>query len=218
MLVSLNSNCTRVLHHSLERLLTHALWFPVTQLQHREGGQDWGWESQLGIHSASIIPPQTSCLSPSYSEQSSSPLPEAPGVYTILLICCCHLGDQDSTAFQLESCCWVSSSDAVTSARRGGGGGQSDQDPNPKGSTGQGYDPDTGQEVRVGWSLLWERRNVSSVTASPLSHCPLGTSGLSPPSHRKPSPSWRQKEGTLKEGLQGQRETQPCPWGHRGGA
>ena len=44
-----------------------------------------------------------------------------------------------------------------------------------------------------------------------------GTSGLSPPSHRKLSPSWRQKEGTLKEGLQDQGETQPCPWGHRGG-
>lgn len=72
----------------------------------------------------------------------------------------------------------------------------------PKGPTGQDCVPATSQKVRVGWSLLWGRRNVSSVTASPLSHCPLGTSGPSPPSHRKLSPSWRQKEGTLKEVLQ----------------
>lgn len=78
----------------------------------------------------------------------------------------------------------------------------SDQDPSLKGSTGENCAPDTSRELRVGLSLLWGRCSVSSVTASPLSHCPLGTSRLSPPSHRKLSFSWRQKEGTLKEGLQ----------------
>lgn len=78
----------------------------------------------------------------------------------------------------------------------------SDQDPSPKGSTGHSSARDTRQELGVRHSLFWERCSVSSVTASPLSYCPLGTSRLSPPNHRKLSPSWRQKEGILKEGLQ----------------
>lgn len=63
--------------------------------------------------------------------------------------------------------------------------------PSLSGTHGPGCAPDTKQGGQVGWSLLGGRRNVSSVTASPLSHHPLGTSGLSPPSHRKLSPSWR---------------------------
>lgn len=62
----------------------------------------------------------------------------------------------------------------------------SDQD--PCGPTSQGCAPDTSQEDRGGWSVLWGRHNVSSVTASPLSHCPLGTSGLSPPQPQEAEP------------------------------
>lgn len=48
----------------------------------------------------------------------------------------------------------------------------------------------------------------------PLSSGDLRTLPTQP---QEAKPLLRQKEGTLKEGLQDQRETQPCPWGHRGG-